>query len=181
MVVKEFVQRRVAPLKRHSRPMWTLLSSQDHMRFRESGLLLVTRRTVLKVLTGVFLLVELPGKNCLLYRCKNKDEFVKDMPLFDEWGSRPIGLEGPRENPVVVVPFLAPDAELAPSDGAGGRAPTVAGGSSVEEKVPSGDPGASSSGACHPPPEASVAEETQHATPEAKAPGAVMVLSRQMS
>ena len=33
----------------------------------------------------------------------------------------------------------------------------------------SGDPGASSSGACHPPPEASVVEEAQHATPEAKA------------
>ena len=45
MVVKEFVQRRVAPLQRHSRPMWTLLSSQDHMRFQESGLLLGTRRS----------------------------------------------------------------------------------------------------------------------------------------
>ena len=86
MVVKEFVQRRVAPLQRHSRPMWTLLSSQDRMRFQESGLLLGTRRIVLKVLTGVFLPAELPGKNCLLYRCKNKDEFVKDMPLFDECG-----------------------------------------------------------------------------------------------
>ena len=29
MVVKEFVKRRVAPLQRHSRPMWTLLNSQD--------------------------------------------------------------------------------------------------------------------------------------------------------
>ena len=53
MVVKEFVKRRVAPLQRHSRPMWTLLSSQDHMRFQESGLPLGTRQTVLKVLTGV--------------------------------------------------------------------------------------------------------------------------------
>nr|XP_040243778.1 classical arabinogalactan protein 9-like [Aegilops tauschii subsp. strangulata] len=76
------------------------------------------------------------------------------MPSFDEWWPWPIGLEGPRENPVVVVPFLAPEAELAPSDGAGGRAPAEAGGSSAEEHVPSGDPGASSSGACHSPPEA---------------------------
>ena len=91
------------------------------------------------------------------------------MPLFDEWEPRPIGLEGPRENPVVVVPFLSAGAELAPSDGAGGRAPEEAGGSSAKEHMSSGDPGASSSGACHPPPEASVAEETQHATPEAKA------------
>nr|XP_040249326.1 skin secretory protein xP2-like [Aegilops tauschii subsp. strangulata] len=141
------------------------------MRFQESGILLGTRRTVLKVLTSVFLPDELPGKNCWLYRCKNKDEFVKNMPLFDEWGPRPDGLEGPRENPVVVVPFLAPDAELAPSDGAGGRAPGEAGDSSAEEHVLSGDPGASSSGACHSPPEASVAEETLHVTPEAKAPG----------
>ena len=38
--------------------------------------------------------------------------------------------------------------------------------------MPSGDPGASSSGACHSPFEALAAEETLHATPEAKAPGA---------
>ena len=42
MVVKEFIKRRVAPLQRHSRPMWTLLNSQDHMRFQESGLPLGT-------------------------------------------------------------------------------------------------------------------------------------------
>ena len=102
------------------------------MRFEESGLLLGTRQTMLKILTGVLSLAELPGKNCLLYRCKNKDEFVKDMPLFDEWGPRRIGLEGPRENPVVVVPFLAPDAELTPSDGAGGRAQAEAGGRRLE-------------------------------------------------
>jgi len=173
MVVKEFVKRRVAPLQRHSRPMWTLLHSQDHMRFQEFGLLLGTRQTVLKVLTGVPLPAELPGKNCLLYRCKNKDEFAENMPPFDEWGPRPIGLEGPRENPVVVVPFLAPDAELAPSDGARERAQVEADGSSAEEHVPCGDPGASSSGACHSPPEASIAEETLHATSEATALGAL--------
>ena len=38
--------------------------------------------------------------------------------------------------------------------------------------MPSGDPGASSSGACDPPPEAPIIEEAQHAAPEAKAPGA---------
>ena len=32
MVVKEFVRHRVAPLQRHSRPMWALLNSKDHMR-----------------------------------------------------------------------------------------------------------------------------------------------------
>ena len=43
MVVREFVRRRVAPLQRHSRPMWALLSSQDHMRLQESGLPLEMR------------------------------------------------------------------------------------------------------------------------------------------
>ena len=38
MVVKEFVRRRVAPLQRHSRLMWALLSGNDHMRLQESGL-----------------------------------------------------------------------------------------------------------------------------------------------
>ena len=94
------------------------------------------------------------------------------MPSFDEWGLRPIGLVGPRENPVVVVPFFAAGADLAPGEGAGERASTGTGGSSLEERVPSGDPGASSSGACDPPPEAPIIEEVQHAAPEAKAPGA---------
>ena len=32
MAVKEFIRRRVAPLQRHSRSMWGLLSSKDHMK-----------------------------------------------------------------------------------------------------------------------------------------------------
>ena len=172
MVVKEFIRRRVALLQRHSRPMWALLSSQDHMRFQEEGLPLKTRQTVLAVLTGAPLPDDMPRKSCLLYRCENKAAFATSMPSFDEWGLRPIGLMGSCENPVIMVPLLAAGAELAPSEGVGGRAPTEAGGPSVEEHMPRGDPGASSSGACDPPPEASVTEETRHAAPEAKAPGA---------
>ena len=102
----------------------------------------------------------MPRKCCLLYRCENNAEFAKSMPSFDEWGLRPIGLVGPRENHVDVVPFLAAGAELAPSEGAGGRAPTEVGGSSAEEYLPRGDPGAS------------VTEATQHTVPEVKAPEA---------
>ena len=72
------------------------------------------RQTVLMVLTGVPLPDELPGKNCLLYRCKNKDEYAEILPSFDEWGLRPIGQVGPRENPVDVVPLFAAGAELVP-------------------------------------------------------------------
>ena len=50
MVVREFVRRRVAPLQRHSRPLWALLSGQDNMRFQEEGLPLAARQTVLTVL-----------------------------------------------------------------------------------------------------------------------------------
>ena len=28
---------------------------------------------------------------------------MKQMPVFDEWGPRPAGLQGPRENPMVVT------------------------------------------------------------------------------
>ena len=79
---------------------------------------------------------------------------------------------GARENPIDVVPFLAVGAELAPSEGAGGRAPTEAGGPSAEEHMPRGDPGASSSGARDLSPGASVTEATKHAVPEVKAPEA---------
>ena len=123
MVVKEFVRRHVVPLQRHSRPMWALLSSQDHMSFQESGLPLKTRQTVLEVLTGVPSPDDMPGKSCLLYRCTNKAGFVESMPSFDEWGMRPDSLGGPRENPVDVVPLLSAGVKLAPSVDAGGRAP----------------------------------------------------------
>ena len=94
------------------------------------------------------------------------------MPSFDEWGLRPIGLVGPCKNPVIMVPFFSAGAKLAPGDGAGERAATDAGCSGVEEHMPSGDPGASSSGACDAPPEAPVTYEMRHAAPEAEAPGA---------
>ena len=68
---------------------------------------------------------------------------MEHMPSFDEWGLRPIGLVGSRDNPVIVVPFFTTGAELAPGDGAGERAPTGAGHSSAEEHMPSGDPEAS--------------------------------------
>ena len=69
------------------------------------------------------------------------------MPSFDEWGLRPVGLMGSRENPVIVVPLLATGAELAPGDGAGEQAATGARGSGAEEHMSCGDSGASSSGA----------------------------------
>ena len=101
--------------------MWALLSSKDRMRLQESGLPLEARRTVLDVLTGVPLPDDMQGKSCLLYRCSKKVEFVERMPSFDEWGLRPVGLMGPRENPIIVVPLLATSPDLAPRLDAGGK------------------------------------------------------------
>ena len=129
------------------------------MRVQEEGLPLATRQTVLTILSGVPLPDEMPKKSCMLYRCENKVTFAANMPSFDEWGLRPIGLVGARENPVIVVPFFTAGAELAPGDGAGERAETCAGWSDVEEHMPSGDPGASSSGGSDAPPEAPIADE----------------------
>ena len=32
-----------------------------------------------------------------MYCCSNRVEFAGQMPPFDEWGLRPVGLEGPHE------------------------------------------------------------------------------------
>ena len=121
MVMKEFIRRRVAPLQCHSRPMWALSGSADRTRLQESGLPLEARRTVLAVLTADPSLADMPQEGCLLYRCSNRVEFSKQMPPFDEWGLRPTGLEGPRENPVFVILLLSASTELTPRVDAGGE------------------------------------------------------------
>ena len=75
------------------------------------------------------------GGSCL-YNCSNRVEFTGQMPPFDEWGLRPVGLVGPRENPVTVVPLLVAGAELAPRRDAGRQAPLEAGGAGAEASTP---------------------------------------------
>ena len=140
------------------------------MRLQESGLPLEARRMVLEVLTGVPLPDDMPRKSCLLYRCLNKATFAEQMPAFDEWGLRLVGLMGPCENPIVVVPLLAAGTKLAPSVDAGGRAPLGADGEGAEMLMPPRAPEASSSGTSDSCPRAAVEEATQPTTPEAGAP-----------
>ena len=92
MVMKEFLRHRVAPLHRHSRPMWALSGGQDRMRLQESGLPPEARRTVLEVLTGDPSPADMPQDGCLLYCCSNRVEFAGQMPPFDEMGLLPVGL-----------------------------------------------------------------------------------------
>ena len=52
MVVKEFIRRRIAPLQRHSRPMWTFSGSKDPLRIHVPEHPPEAQRTVLELLTG---------------------------------------------------------------------------------------------------------------------------------
>ena len=91
------------------------------MRLQEPGLPPEARRTVLEVLTGDPLSPDMLQEGCLLYCCSNRVEFAGQMPPFDEWGLRPVGLEGSRENPVSVVLLHATSAELTPRVDVGGE------------------------------------------------------------
>ena len=88
------------------------------------------------------------------------------MPSFDEWGLRPAGLTGPRENPVVVVALLVAQSGSVSGDGAGRREPLGAEGADVEMLTPRGAPKAASpkarSGAV-------AGEELRLVAPEARA------------
>ena len=108
-----------------------------------------------------------------MYLCPNRVELAGQMPSFDEWVLRPIGLVGPHENPVVAAPLLAASIELAPRVGAGRQASLEAGGAGVDVPTPLGVPEPSSSGTREARPEAVVEGEMQPAAPEAGAPEAL--------
>ena len=52
MAVKEFFKKRIAPLQRHSRPMWDFTGPGDPMRLQKTSLAADTLSMVLKLLTG---------------------------------------------------------------------------------------------------------------------------------
>ena len=114
---------------------------------------------VLEVLTGNPSPGDMPQEGSLLYLCSNRVEFTGQMPSFDEWGLRPVGLVGPRENPIVVAPLLTASTKLAPRVVAGRQASLEAGRTGVEVLTPLGVPEASSSGTREARPEAVVEGE----------------------
>ena len=171
-VVKKLLQRCIAPLQCHSRPMWAYSGRQDRMRLQEGDLAPEMLRKVLKVLTGDPSPGSVRHGGALLYLCSNRVEFVRQMPRFDEWGLRPASLAGPRENPVAaVLPPLA-RADLASGVVAGRQALAGAGGPDVEVLMSRGAPEASSSGAYGAPLEVVADEGARPAAPEAEAPEA---------
>ena len=54
-----------------------------------------------------------------MYLCQSGGDFLRQMPIFDEWGPRPSGLLGPRENPVVVTALPVGQGDSSSSGGAG--------------------------------------------------------------
>ena len=118
-VVKEFLLRRIAPLQRHSRRMWAFSGRDDRMRLQEEDLMPEVRRTVLLILTGDPNPGSIQQGGALLYLCQNMGDFVNQMPIFDEWGPRPAGLQGPHENPVMVTALPVGQGDSSSSGGAG--------------------------------------------------------------
>ena len=88
-------------------------------------------RKVLMILTRDPSPGSLRQGGALLYLCSSRDDFVKQMPSFDEWGLRPAGLMGPRENPVAVVSFPVARGGPSSSGGAGRQGAPGAEGASV--------------------------------------------------
>ena len=98
---------------------------------------------------------------------------MSQMPVFDEWGPRPAGLQGPRENLVVVVALAAARGDSSSSGGAGRHEPPEAEGALAKATTLGG----AHEGAA---PEAHVAAveggERPLAVPEAEAPEAPAAL-----
>ncbi|KAE8778405.1 hypothetical protein D1007_48710 [Hordeum vulgare] len=95
MVVREFIHRRIAPLQRHSRPMWAYAGTRDPMRIQVLPLSRDVLRELLRRLTGGDP-YELPQNGLPLYNFKAPEALIAGMPLFDECGFLPGGDVCPR-------------------------------------------------------------------------------------
>src|SRR3954465_6045512 len=99
--------------------MWAFCGHGDRMRLQEEDLTPAALRKVLLVLTGDPNPGSIRQGGALLYLCQNRGDFVRQMPPFDEWGLRPVGIQGPRETPVVVITLPVGLGESSSSGGAG--------------------------------------------------------------
>ena len=89
------------------------------MRIQEEDLAPEVLKTALLTLAGDPNPGSVRQGGALLYLCQSRGDFVKQMPVFDEWGPRPAGLQGPRENPMVVTAL--PVGQDDSSNGGAGR------------------------------------------------------------
>ena len=82
MIVREFLWRRIAPLQRHSCPMWAFTGPQDPMRLSVDSLLPEVLDGMLHTLTDEEA-SEPPMGGLPLYRYRNKEALAGSMPCFD--------------------------------------------------------------------------------------------------
>ncbi|KAE8777450.1 hypothetical protein D1007_49760 [Hordeum vulgare] len=96
MVVREFICRWIAPLKRHSRPMWGYTGPSNSMRTQVIPFSIDFLRELLCRMTGGNP-DELPANGLPLYCFKAPKALTAEMPLFDEWGLLSGGKASPRD------------------------------------------------------------------------------------
>ena len=98
MVVREFICRRITPLQRDSRPMWTFTGPRDPMRIQVFPHPPDMLRELLRRLTGGNP-DELPVNGLPLFQFQASESLVGEMPLFTNGVSAMGGMrapEGPR-------------------------------------------------------------------------------------
>ncbi|KAE8801134.1 hypothetical protein D1007_23239 [Hordeum vulgare] len=88
MVVRELISRRIAPLQRHSHPMWAFTGPRDPMRVRVLPHSPDVLHGLLHRLTGGDP-EELPLNGLPLYKFNAAGALIAGMPLFHEWVSLP--------------------------------------------------------------------------------------------
>jgi hypothetical protein len=111
MVAKEFVRRRIAPPQDHRRKMWTFTGDGDKMMLHPTGLLVPTIDEAMKTLFAEVGVPDLTFAVAPLYRLQAREDILAAMPRFDQWGLRPMGQEGERENPLLPVLGSGPEEE----------------------------------------------------------------------
>ncbi|KAE8783152.1 hypothetical protein D1007_43415 [Hordeum vulgare] len=118
-----FIRRRIAPLQRHSYPMWAYTGTSDSMRIQVVPLSPNFLRELLCRLTGGNL-DEFPRNGLRLYSFKAAEVLVAEMLLFDEWGLLPQGKRrSPRVSTPEVHPLGNPSHAITPAIGVGGAPP----------------------------------------------------------
>ena len=105
MVARDFVQRRIAPLQDHVRPMWMYSGPQDRMRLHGEPLPEKETAAAMKLLFGV---AEIPGADMELLRpihqlpLQSRLDILESLPTFNARG-----LEG--ESGVDAAPVVEDD------------------------------------------------------------------------
>ncbi|KAE8803680.1 hypothetical protein D1007_20364 [Hordeum vulgare] len=85
--------------------MWAFSGLEDPMRLHLERLAVDTLNEMLQILIGEDV-GGLPHEGCPLYKYKNKEDLVRMMSRFDQWGLLLEGHNAHRDNPVLVTPVL---------------------------------------------------------------------------